>query len=179
MSEPNHGTEPTQDMIDRADARTHQHIDRVRANLLKLAAVSDHSDELRKRSEVHDASKFGPEERIPYVWLNEFHHCRRAGIPFEYPAGIEEQVRQAIDHHVTTNRHHYQFHDSPEDMTDVDLIEMVCDWTAMSQEFNADGGSARAWADKTINNRVHLSETKRDFVYRTIDRLDELNSETA
>ena len=25
-------------------------------------------------------------------------------------------------------------------MTDVDLIEMVCDWTAMSQEFAQDGG---------------------------------------
>lgn len=53
-----------------------------------------------------------------------------------------------------------------------ELIEMVCDWTAMSQEFGQDGGSARGWADKTIGHRLELSEAKRKFVYAMIELLD-------
>ena len=57
-------------------------------------------------------------------------------------------------------------------MSDVDLMEMVCDWTAMSMEFNQDGGSARGWANKTIGKRVLFNESKRQFVYNIIALLD-------
>lgn len=102
---------------------------------------------------MHDTSKFGPEERIPYIWLTEYYHYQFYGQPFTYPAGVEEQVQAAIQHHVTTNRHHPEFHADSNDMSDVDLFEMVCDWTAMAQEFGQDGGSACGWADKTIGSR--------------------------
>ena len=133
-----------------------------------------HGDELRERAAVHDASKFSDEERVPYIWLTEFHRCRRNGESFKYPDRMEVRVQLAIEHHMATNRHHPDFHVDPNDMTDVDLIEMVCDWTAMSQEFEQDGGSARAWAEKTIGSRVNFNDDRRDFVYRTIDLLDSL-----
>ncbi|QEG40186.1 hypothetical protein UC8_21920 [Roseimaritima ulvae] len=159
------------------ERRTEEHIERVRRCLAVMASVTEYADELNERARVHDASKYSPEERIPYIWLTEFHRFRRTGEPFVYPDGMEERVRSAIDHHMTTNRHHPDFHGDPNDMTDVDLIEMVCDWTAMSQEFGQDGGSARGWADKTIGNRLHLTETKRQFVYAMIELLDSsLNS---
>ncbi len=82
------------------------------------------------------------------------------------------RVQAAIDHHMSVNRHHPDFHADPNDMSDVDLIEMVCDWTAMSQEFDQNGGSARAWADKTIGTRIHFNEEKRRFVYDMIELLD-------
>jgi hypothetical protein len=44
-------------------------------------------------------------------------------------------TNQTINHHVTTTRQHPEFHANPNDMTDVDLIEMVYNWTAMAQEF--------------------------------------------
>lgn len=154
------------------ERRTKEHIERVRRCLTVMASVTEHADELNERARVHDASKFGPEERIPYIWLTEFHRCRRTGEPFSYPDGMEERVRSAIDHHITTNRHHADFHADPNEMTDVDLIEMVCDWTAMSQEFRQGGGSARGWADKTIGNRLHLNHSRRQFVYAMIDLLD-------
>jgi hypothetical protein len=112
------------------------------------------------------------EERIPYVWLTEYHRCRRSGEQFEYPEGIAEKVTLAIHHHVTTNRHHPEFHADPNDMSDVDLIEMVCDWTAMAEEFGQDRGSARGWADKTVGKRVAFNAEKRTFIYRIIDELD-------
>ena len=154
------------------ERRTKEHIDRVRRCLSVLAAVTEYADELNERAKVHDTSKFSPEERIPYIWLTEFHRCRRSGEPFEYPDGMEDQVRAAIDHHMSTNRHHPDFHADPNDMSDVDLIEMVCDWTAMSQEFDQDGGSARGWADKTVGSRVKFNQEKSRFIYAMVDLLD-------
>ena len=165
-------SEPTPEMIAFYERRTREHIERVRKCLNVMASATEYGDELRERARLHDASKFDPEERVPYIWLTEYHRCRRDGEPFSYPAGTEAQVRAAIEHHVTTNRHHPDFHADPNDMTEVDLIEMVCDWTAMSQEFNQDGGSARGWAEKTIGERLHLNEENGKFVYDMIDLLD-------
>jgi hypothetical protein len=164
--------EPTPEMVAFYERRTREHIERVGRCLALLAEVTNYGDELRERAKVHDASKFGPEERIPYVWLTEYHRCRRGGEPFEYPEGVAEQVKLAIRHHVTTNRHHPEFHADPNDMSDVDLIEMVCDWTAMAQEFDQGGGSARGWADKTVGKRVAFDAEKRRFIYRMIEELD-------
>jgi hypothetical protein len=164
--------EPTAQMLEYYERRTHEHIERVRRCLELLAEVTAYGEELIERGRIHDASKFGPEERIPYVWLTEYHRCRRNGEPFTYPEGMEEQVKQAIRHHVTTNRHHPEFHADPNHMSDVDLIEMVCDWTAMAQEFGEEGGSARGWADKVIGKRVLFNEERRRFVYEMIETLD-------
>lgn len=165
-------SEPTREMVAVYERRTAEHIERVARCLRLLAPVTDCGDELLHRAKVHDASKFEPAEKIPYVWLTEYHRCRRAGQPFEYPAGVEELVTAAIHHHVTSNRHHPEFHADPNDMSDVDLIEMVCDWTAMAQEFQQDGGSARGWADRTVGHRVAFNAGKRQFIYQTIDLLD-------
>ncbi len=154
------------------ERRTNEHIERVRRCLAVMASVTEHSTELWQRARVHDTSKFGPAERLPYIWLTEMYRCRRSGEPFCYPDGMEHRVRAAIDHHMTTNRHHPDFHADANAMTDVALIEMVCDWTAMSQEFAQDGGSARGWADKTIGPRLQLNTERREFVYRMINLLD-------
>jgi hypothetical protein len=164
--------EPTREMVAFYERRTNEHIERVRRCLALLAAVTEYGDELAERGKVHDASKFGPEERVPYIWLTEYHRCKKCGEPFEYPEGVAERVKLAIRHHVTSNRHHPEFHADPNDMSDVDLIEMVCDWTAMAQEFDQDGGSARGWADKTVGNRVALNAQKRRFIYQMIEELD-------
>ncbi len=78
----------------------------------------------------------------------------------------------AVEHHMSVNRHHPDCHADPNDMSGVDLIEMVCDWTAMSLEFDQDGGSARAWADKTLGHRVPFNEEQRRFIYEMIALLD-------
>jgi hypothetical protein len=165
--------DPTAEMVAFYERRTSEHIERVRRCLALLAQVTDYGEELLERANVHDASKFGPEERVPYVWLTQYHRCRRNGEPFQYPEGVADSVKRAIRHHVTTNRHHPEFHDDPNDMSDVDLIEMVCDWTAMAQEFDQDGGSARGWADKTVGKRVAFSAEKRRFIYQMIEALDQ------
>ena len=164
--------QPTAEMESFFERRTKEHIQRVRRCLMLLAPLTGHAAELRRRAAAHDASKFGPDERVPYIWLTEYHRCRQLGEPFCYPRGMEEKVRTAIQHHVTNNRHHPEFHGDPNEMSDVDLIEMVCDWTAMAQEFEQDEGSARGWAEKTIGERLRLNADRREFVYQVIALLD-------
>jgi hypothetical protein len=167
-------TNPTPEMVMFFERRTQEHIDRVRHNLTALASLPNYPKVILDRGEIHDKSKFVPPERLPYIWLTEFHRRRQNGAAFTYPTGVEEQVKAAIRHHVTTNRHHPEFHASPDDMSDIDLIEMVCDWTAIAQELGENGGSARQWADRVIGNREHFgfSEVKKQFIYRVIDDLD-------
>jgi hypothetical protein len=164
--------DPTPEMLAYYERRTNEHIERVRRCMALLTEITNHGEEVIERAKAHDASKFGPEEHIPYVWLTEYHRCRRNGEPFRYPEGVAERVKLAIHHHVTTNRHHPEFHADPNDMSDIDLIEMVCDWTAMAQEFDQDGGSARGWADKTVGKRVAFNAEKRRFIYQIIEALD-------
>ena len=164
--------QPTPAMLEFYERRTREHIERVRKCLALMAEATSYGDELFERGRIHDASKFGPEERIPYVWLTEYHRCRRCGEPFEYPEGVAEHTKRAIAHHFAVNRHHPEFHADPNDMSDVDLIEMVCDWTAMSQEFNQCGGSARGWAEKTVGRRVAFNADKQRFIFEIIALLD-------
>jgi hypothetical protein len=163
---------PTPEMVAFYEERTRAHIERVRRCLAALSEVTPLGPELLERGRVHDASKYGPEERVPYIWLTEYHRCRRSGRPFEYPPGVAEAVRRAVDHHLTTNRHHPEAHARPDDMSPVDLAEMVCDWTAMAQEYEQNGGSARGWAADTLGKRVRLNAAHTAFVYEMIDLLD-------
>ncbi len=60
--------QPTPEMIEFFEQRTHEHIDRVRKCLAVAAAIlSENAEELVARGQVHDASKFGVVERIPYM----------------------------------------------------------------------------------------------------------------
>lgn len=164
--------DPTPEMAQNYEDRTARHIGLVAQNLQKAAQFSEHGPELIERAQVHDASKYGPEEKIPYIWLTEFHYCKNNGLPFEYPPGIEEQVKKATWHHISTNTHHPEAHESPADMGEADLIEMVCDWTAMAQELGQNDGSARGWADKNVGTKWAFTEPQIDFIYSTIDSLD-------
>lgn len=164
--------EPTREMFSFFESRTKEHIGRVAKCLELLAEAVMYPEELRQRAKTHDASKFETEERTPYIWLTEFHRCRSAGEVFKYPLGMEAKVKEAVKHHVTSNRHHYEFHQDPNAMSEVDLIEMVCDWTAMAQEFNQNGGSSKGWASEIIGKRVIFNIEKQQFIYKVIEKLD-------
>lgn len=168
----NSSSDPTPEMVERFEHRTREHIARVQNCLAVMAKATKHGRELLQRGREHDASKFSEEERIPYIWLTEYHRCRHSGQPFSYPPGMEEQVEAAIQHHMSANRHHPEYYANPNDMTDVDIIEMVCDWTAMAQEFGEPNGSARSWADKVVGHRVGFSSERAQFIYKTIFQLD-------
>lgn len=148
---------PSKLMIDHFNLRTQEHIQRVSDNMLVVKEyaldLNIPEDEFEKRRLEHDMDKFSKEQYIPYVWLTEFHRCRRIDTPFSYPDGMQELVDSAIKRHYKLNSHHPEHWAYLNNMLNLDLIEMVCDWTAIAQEYNENNGNAGEWARKNIGTK--------------------------
>lgn len=164
---------PPQEAYDYFYARTQKHIFLVRDNLYLWTEKYPQYNELNQRAVDHDLSKFYEPEKTPYIWRTWQSYCTLNNIPFKYPPGMEQQTRDAIFHHITHNRHHPEWHPDPDEMTNIDLIEMVCDWTAMSQEFG--DKSAMGWADRVLGRRFHFSDRKCGLIRDYIREMDIMN----
>jgi hypothetical protein len=90
------------------------------------------------RGFVHDASKF-------------------LGIEWEYmrpDETVPEAAKQlAIEHHRQTNGHHPECWGGIENMPEIAVAEMVCDWYARSQEFGTD---LREWVRTEAMSRYKM-----------------------
>jgi len=176
------------------EKRTREHINRVRDNLAIIGKYTDFdARELEHRGQIHDASKFESPERGPYVWLTKKKKLKEFdGIDLEYPEDVMKEVNQATNHHILHNLHHPEAHSDEETpiqenddrdapaktidasrMNDIDIVEMVCDWTAMAQELNQCNGSARCWADDNVNKRWTFTEPQVELIYDTIKVLED------
>jgi len=108
---------------------TIKHIHQVRKFLYKFIA------ELDERAKLHDQSKLEePEATILGEYLPILEKTTYATedgkMTPEYEA-LLEKVKPAIEHHYANNRHHPEhWPDGINDMTLVDLVEMLCDWKA-------------------------------------------------
>jgi hypothetical protein len=115
-----------------------KHIHEVRAYLYAMIA------ELDKRARDHDASKLeSPEAEI---YGEHFHELAtvKYGTP-EYEA-LTQKVKPALDNHYAKNRHHPQhWPNGVDDMTLIDLVEMLVDWKASTQR-NKDGNLRKSIA---------------------------------
>jgi len=122
-----------------------RHIDLVREACLLLGkrlmsqGREDFGRLLIARGFVHDASKFHGIE-----W--DFLH---AG-----PEVAAEGLRLAITQHRRTNSHHPEYWGGIDNMPEICVAEMVCDWYARSQEF---GTGLREWIDKEAVPKYCLS----------------------
>lgn len=168
--------EPTQEMKDFFKQRTDKHISYVNTNCQKLANIHpDIKSELLKRGYIHDESKYGQSEYVPYVWLTWKYKIEGEGKKFKYPSKeIEKVVDSAWKIHSQSNSHHPEYHNNPNDMTTVDLAEMVCDWHGMSMEL---GGTTKEWADKTVGKKWKFDDKNKDIIYGFIDNLDKIDKQ--
>lgn len=167
--------EPTQEMVDFFENRTNEHICRVKRNMLLMRDYKGLSENaLKKRGECHDASKFNLPERKPYIYLSWWHKCKNEGIDYNYPANVETEVNAAIEHHKKINLHHPESHKDVNDMELLDIVEMVCDWTAMAQEYR--NKSCYSYAIENINN-WSFSNDKINEIFFVIAELDKRLSE--
>lgn len=108
-----------------------KHIHSVRSYLYQMI------EELDKRARDHDASKLdSPEAEIFGEYTPELAKTKY-GSP-EYNT-LLEKVKPATDNHYAKNRHHPQhWPNGIDDMTLIDLLEMLCDWKAATAR-NKDG----------------------------------------
>lgn len=121
----------TQEQINFCNSETHKHCQLVRRNINLF--VSD----LQERGLNHDATKF--EEPELSIFAENTH--KLGGVVYgspEYKA-LSQDCLPAITHHYAKNRHHPEhWPDGIENMTLIDLVEMIADWKAATQR-NKDG----------------------------------------
>lgn len=105
---------------------TFRHIERVR-NLLNWAAM-----ELLRRGELHDQSKLeSPEVELFAEFTPKLAECDYGSEEYK---GFREAMKPALDHHYANNRHHPEhFSNGIDDMTLIDVLEMLLDWKAASE----------------------------------------------
>ncbi len=128
----------------------------------------------------HDKNKLEPPEYIPYVkrkWMERNSSGERY-------RDMGDDVKRAIVHHVTTSPHHPEYWsddydgfetDKPchvSDMPERYVIEMVCDWVAMGDEY---GNTAREWYDKVKNSRWIFDKATSSKIEHWIDMFDKLD----
>lgn len=153
---------PSEEMILFYNKRTNEHIDRVYDNLIIVPKIFPGiSPELRNRGILHDESKFSEDELVPYIHMS----WQKANPDYKYPKGVSEAVDIAVGLHLTTNRHHPEGHATPKDMNKIDIIEMLADWNAMSQEFN---NSLREWVDKNVGG-WDFDKWQLDLIYKLVE----------
>lgn len=133
------------------------HIRRVGELLITI------SYELAQRAVAHDASKWSSEE-WPYY---EEATPKLAGLTYgskEYKKSLEE-LGPALEHHYKTNRHHPEFHaDGVNDMTLIDLCELMCDWVS-SGERHTDGSIVKSL--EVNKKRFKISPQLEKILYNT------------
>jgi len=166
---------PTKEMTDFYNNRTLNHCNRVKSNCRYLASILDDRTEARiisYRGGIHDSSKFGDQEYTPYVWLTWNFKCKAENVAFVWPSKeIKDSTREAWEHHYTVNSHHPEYYLYIEQMPSMDIMEMVCDWHAMSQEF---GGSTKEWADKNVGSKWKFNKEQKELIYHTIGLLEKV-----
>ena len=88
--------------------------------------------ELLHRAEQHDATKLeAPELSVFVEYTPKLAHSEYGSE--EYQRFLHD-MRPALEHHYAHNRHHPEhFPAGVNDMTLMDLIEMVCDWIAATR----------------------------------------------
>lgn len=96
----------------------------------------------------------------------------------------EEAIDKATLKHITSNKHHPEYWTNADlknftrkepvlncecyNMPDFAIEEMLCDWCAMSEEFN---NSPFEWADKVINKRWLFTEEQVNFINNLLREL--------
>lgn len=163
---------PTQEQLDFFKQRTREHIDRVIKFMEQFEGFGNFSvATLSERAQQHDRDKY-TELVLPYIWITEYHRVKNE------TGEVSDELQQQYDaaqtasgKHVGQNLHHPEAHASPEDMTDLDLAEMVADWAAMAEELGE--GSPRGWANKNIGSKWKFSLEQIEFIYAAIDWLED------
>lgn len=169
---------PPQEAIDLFKKRTNYHIELVQNNIYLWQEREEYNhifDELTLKASNHDQSKYSEPEITPYIWLTWQSHCILNNIPFTLPTGMDQQIRDAIFHHVSNNRHHPEWHLDPDSMTLADLIEMICDWKAVGQEFGEK--NLIGYAEKVLGRRFSFSENKLKLIWELIHKMDRMVEE--
>ena len=181
----------TKEMLDFFNDRTKKHIELVQNNSKKIINKLNLSDDEKKQFhhlfKKHDASKFEEPEKTPYVLVSwKYKVGKDAFNKLNIPQPIIDKMNDATEHHVKNNKHHPEYWDenATEDiinktdrdkpsilidgtkMPDIYIVEMICDWCAVSQERKS---NPYDWADNNVNIRWEFTDKQKDFIYKLLN----------
>lgn len=144
--------------------KTMRHIETVR-NYLN-AVVKD----LITRGERHDQTKLeSPEVEIFEIYTPKLRGCTYGSE--EYRQNMKE-MKVAIDHHNSMNRHHPEFFsDGMKSMNLVDLMEMLCDWTAATMR-HGDGDIRKSL--ELNQERFGYSDEVKGLMLNTVEYMENM-----
>jgi len=146
-----------------ATLETYKHIQSVQE---KLAIVIS---ELSHRQQMHDKSKLESPEVEIFGEYTELLKLTEYGSP-EYKE-LLEKVKPATTNHYSKNRHHPEhWPNGINDMTLIDLMEMLCDWWAATSR-NKNGNIRKSIEINT--ERYGISPQLRKIFENTIRELKE------
>ena len=98
-------------------------------NYLYSCGREDDALALARRCSSHDHSKLDEEEIKCFTQLPKEGHNKK-------PNGIlTEEQKKLIETHWSKNKHHPEYFNDYHEMGEVDILEMVCDWSARSDQF--------------------------------------------
>jgi len=125
-------------------------------------------DELEHRQATHDQSKLSKEEFTKYAEIVP----QLKGLEFgseEYKAKARE-LGPALKHHLKNNRHHPEyFEKGVAGMHLLDVIEMVCDWSAVAR---AKGTDPRVGMKDYLFEKHGITEPLATILLNTVDFLE-------
>jgi len=154
----------------------------VDANLLLFIEHYQEEEHIRQllqhRYECHDDTKIMEDgEFKPYVWRYWRTKWRKEGgidkrftTAFNFDDQLDHFITEGVWHHVKHNRHHPEYHLDHDDMNQIDMIEMICDWCAMSEELDT---NIYEWVEYVVPRRYHFSNYKYERIISTIKMLEE------
>ena len=137
---------------------THKHVNEVRKNLNVF--VKD----IIERGMIHDASKFEEPELSVFAASTP----KLALVEYDSPEYKEllKEVQVAIDNHYAKNRHHPEhWANGIDDMTIVDLLEMIADWRAATKRNK--NGNIRTSIEKNAD-RYNMSPQLQKIFENTV-----------
>lgn len=148
--------------INKCNSDTYQHIKEVVKNINIVVK------ELLTRADNHDNSKFEPEELYIFAEadkLGEVEYGSQA-----YKDNLEK-IKPAIQHHYSKNRHHTEhWPNGIEDMTLIDLVEMLADWRAATKR-NKNGNIVKSI--ELNSQKYNISPQLRKILENTVREIYE------
>ena len=133
---------------------------------------------LYRRGLTHDLSKLLPNEFLPYARYWSVWGWRKVREPdLRVPTEILRHFRSSVICHKQRNSHHLEYWlrpDSSGQMVPVDMskdaiMEMVCDWEAMSEMYRNSSG-AKDWY-RLYGDKMTMTDTTRQRLETILENL--------
>ena len=133
--------------------------------------------DLAKIIDTHDASKFGDAEFDGYR-AKYYPTTKELAGDDAYKGAVDERYEECWKHHYQTNDHHPKYWVNPDsgiarDMSLRAIVEMICDWEAMSLKFGNDCIKWYESEDSKDERECMSSKTKQiveDLLYNVLHK---------